>query len=240
MGISHDTAIAVVVALALVMLIPFVLGLLRSSKALAQLVAHRVLPLRDGVDLADAPRRVLTVALQLVAVLAVGTPVVALTQPFLPPFFGVGVLTAVVVVLTFFFWRDARNLQGHVRAGAEVLVELLARQGGESHTDLHAEDILPGLGSIGSARIEKGTVACGKTLAELNLRARTGATVMAIRRGEEGIVTPSGHERLMPGDVVALSGTAEALEAAQHLLSQAPEAAPSTAGPTQATEDACA
>ena len=49
--------------------------------------------------------------------------------------------------------------------------------------------------------------AVGKTLAELNLRGLTGATVLAIRRGEEAVLVPSGHERLMVGDVLAVAGT---------------------------------
>jgi CPA2 family monovalent cation:H+ antiporter-2 len=99
-----------------------------------------------------------------------------------------------------------------------VLVELLARQR-SADPDLHGfDDVLPGFGEVSAVRIAEGTSACGQTLAKLNLRARTGATVLAIRRGEEGILTPSGHDKLLPGDVLALSGTDQAVEAARELL----------------------
>ena len=76
------------------------------------------------VDLAAAPRRALVVTLQLAVVLLVGLPLLALTQPFLPgrrrP-----LLALLLVVLGIAFWRSAANLQGHVRAGAQVIVEAL-------------------------------------------------------------------------------------------------------------------
>ena len=233
LGLSESFAEGMIVAGAIVAAIPLMLGLVRSSKALAQLVAREILPRRDenAPDLADAPRRVLTVALQLAVVLTVGAPVVAVTQPFLPSGMGVGALALIVAILTVVFWRTARNLEGHVRAGAEVLVELLANQGAEESGVHDIEEVLPGLGAIASVRIEAEAPVCGKTLAELNLRTHTGATVLAIRRGEEGerVLTPSGHDVIEPGDVLALSGTDDALKAARELLTGEPAPEPTAA-----------
>jgi CPA2 family monovalent cation:H+ antiporter-2 len=46
----------------------------------------------------------------------------------------------------------------------------------------------------------------------------TGATVLAIQRGEQSVLVPSGHERLQAGDVLAIAGTHDAVEAAKELL----------------------
>ena len=65
----------------------------------------------------------------------------------------------------------------------------------------------------------------GKTRAELHLRATTGATVVAIRRGADAVVTPTGNERLEAGDVLVLSGASNCIEEAERLLrAGAPEA----------------
>lgn len=61
--------------------------------------------------------------------------------------------------------------------------------------------------------------AVGKTLAEISLRGLTGATVVAIQRGDESVLVPSGRERLLAGDVLAIAGTHDAVEAAKELLS---------------------
>jgi CPA2 family monovalent cation:H+ antiporter-2 len=66
--------------------------------------------------------------------------------------------------------------------------------------------------------LEPGNPAVGRTLAEIKLRGLTGATVLAIQRGDESVLVPSGHERLQAGDVLAIAGTREAVEAARELL----------------------
>ena len=58
----------------------------------------------------------------------------------------------------------------------------------------------------------------GKKLAEIKLRGLTGATVLAIQRGEDAVLVPSGDERLLAGDVLALAGTEESISAAKELL----------------------
>jgi CPA2 family monovalent cation:H+ antiporter-2 len=63
------------------------------------------------------------------------------------------------------------------------------------------------------------SAAVGQTLASIDLRARTGATVLAIRRGSEALVAPTGREVLRAEDVLALAGTREAVDAARGLLS---------------------
>jgi len=57
-----------------------------------------------------------------------------------------------------------------------------------------------------------------RTLAELNLRGLTGATVLAILRQGEQVLVPSGHERLHAGDVLAVAGSEEAIAAVRDLL----------------------
>jgi CPA2 family monovalent cation:H+ antiporter-2 len=69
-------------------------------------------------------------------------------------------------------------------------------------------------------RLLDGVAAVGKTLAQLDLRGTTGATVLAIARGDHGMVAPSAQERLAAGDVLALAGTHDAVEAARRILEQ--------------------
>jgi len=152
----------------------------------------------------------------------------ALTQPFLPGVSGAAVLALLVLVRGVAFWRSATNLQGHVRAGAEVILEALAAQSrprplptaGDSLEQIH--QLLPGLGALAAVRLDPGSVAIGRTLAQLNLRGRTGATILAITRTEGGVLVPAAHELLRAGDVLAVAGTHDAIEAAKAALSPSP------------------
>lgn len=82
----------------------------------------------------------------------------------------------------------------------------------------------PWLGDPVAIELPADSRAVGKTLAELNLRGATDATVLAVRRGEQAIVMPSARERLCAGDRLAIAGSHEALAAARELLVATPVA----------------
>jgi CPA2 family monovalent cation:H+ antiporter-2 len=225
-GVSSALAERLVVVGAVVLSIPFLVGVVHVSRRLAETLAEIALPHRaEGkTDLAAAPRRALLVTLQSLIVLMMGAPVIAITQPFLQGFTGPIIVLLLLGVLGVAFWRSATNLQGHARAGAQVIVEALAAQsrskepGAETPALDHVQVLLPGLGEPTPVRLEANSPAIGRTLAELNLRGLTGATVLAIQRGEQGISFPTAKEVLAQGDIVALAGTHEAVEAARSLL----------------------
>jgi K+/H+ antiporter YhaU regulatory subunit KhtT len=58
----------------------------------------------------------------------------------------------------------------------------------------------------------------GQTLAETGLRSRTGALVLAVRRGDDDLATPDAEFRLEAGDVLVVVGQPQQLAGAQALL----------------------
>ena len=160
------------------------------------------------------------VTLEIFIVLLVGTPLVAVTLPFLPPYGGPVVLLVVLVLFGAAFWRSARNLEGHTRATAGMVVHALARHAsGERPTALEdAQRLAPELGVVTPITVSAGSPAVGKTLAQLNVRGLTGATVVALCRGEERVVFPKATQELREGDLLALSGAEQAIQEAQELL----------------------
>ena len=214
------TAVAV---LAILVASPFVLGAVRVARALGTLLAEQALPAEQAtLDLAAAPRRALLVTMQLSALLAAGIPLVAVTQPFLPSVPGAALLLVAVGLSVVPFWRSATDLHGHVRAGAQVLLEALARQGGAADAPLsdtaEARRMVPGLGEAATLRLAPDGPAVSRTLAELNLRGLTGATVIAVERAGQGVIYPGAHEPLLEGDVLVFTGTDAAVAAARQVL----------------------
>ena len=124
-----ETARLVVILAAAALAAPLTIGLLRTVRGLGQAVAFRALPApAKGVDLGAAPRRAFMVTWQLVVVALIGIPLVALTQSFLPRHVAPAILLGALGILAVAFWRSATNLQGHTRAGAEVIVTALGKQ----------------------------------------------------------------------------------------------------------------
>jgi CPA2 family monovalent cation:H+ antiporter-2 len=222
--------------LSLMAALPFLFGIFRVARRLAEQLANAALPPTDRVDRAAAPRRALLVTFEIAIVFLVGLPILAVSQPFLPPFRGAAVLLFVLAMLGITAWRSARNLHGHVSAGSEVLLaalkhslppEQLTQEYAVSNPTMErpvdplqtATYLLPGMGTPRRFEVKEDHFAAGKTLADLGLRGRTGATVLAITRGEEGIPAPSKLERLQPGDKLVLVGSRESLDAGVAYLS---------------------
>lgn len=162
----------------------------------------------------------------------VAIPVFAITQPFLPGYPGAAILFVIAVLLGAALWKSALNLQGHAQAGAEMIVAALRPQVMNDQVDAltktmeHVATMLPGLGEPEVVRIAVNSPAVDKSLADLNIRGLTGATVLCITRSASEaenaaalqVGVPSGSQRLNVGDVLALAGTHEAIAAARILL----------------------
>jgi K+:H+ antiporter len=234
LGVPIELTDVMVGSLTVMLCVPFVIGLTRCVRAFGATMARVALPQAgtDRTDLAMAPRRVLVVVIQLAALMALVLPLLALTGPFLPPWLGAPVLLLILGVVAVSFWQRADDLVGHVRAGAEVVVELLRQSAGEreSFAAQNIERTLPGLGEITPVVLPAGSTSCGRTLAELDLRGKSGATVLAIERGGEGRTVPHGNEPLQAGDVLALVGTHDAIARAIALLEAELQAEPPAAG----------
>ena len=121
------------------------------------------------------------------------------------------------------------NLAGVLRAilvdFAEALVSHARKHtASEDHEALQAiKHLMPGLGEPIPLRLDAKSPAVGRSLAELDLRGQTGASVLAIARGEEGLIVPMASEVLRDGDLLALAGTKDAIQSAMSLL-QPPDA----------------
>jgi CPA2 family monovalent cation:H+ antiporter-2 len=211
-----------VIGAGLAIAIPFLIGVLNCAKTLGSLLATKAIaPVEEGaLDLGQAPRRVLTLALQLGIVFAVGLPLLAMTQPFLPFGYSPFLMVLVVLLLGVVFWKSAVDLQGHVQAGAQMVAEALSSHAPKSQEVFleQISSVVPGIGAPSSSVIAPESQAVGKTLAELNLRSRTGCSVIAITRGNDRLLMPAGRETIQAGDTLVLVGTQEAVAQSKKLL----------------------
>jgi CPA2 family monovalent cation:H+ antiporter-2 len=224
-GVSAWLVNGVWIGLTLALVALFFLGLLRHLRAIARTLARIVVPAHacDPLDLGAAPRRALTVALELALSLVVGGPLVAIAQPFVPLSSILMGLIVIAGVLFYDGWRSLANLHGHVRAGTELIVAMLAKQSHQDQGGPHpplpdVREMLPGFPDLASIRIDPEFAAIGRTLAELQLRPRSGATVLAIHRESAPDAASTADAPLCPGDRLALAGTPEAIACARAIL----------------------
>ena len=180
------------------------------------------------IDLASAPRRAMIVALELAALLVICMPLLAFLQPFLPRFPGALLLLSALVLFGVSFWRRAANLEGHVKAVSQVIVESVLKQAGTAGSDRDEEalqpvrKLFPGLGHLAALRLKTDSYCVGKTMGEMNIGDLTGAKVLVILRGEGNSILPTGREILREGDMLTLAGSPGAVEAAREILTRGP------------------
>ncbi|QNE74289.1 potassium transporter TrkA [Streptomyces finlayi] len=99
---------------------------------------------------------------------------------------------------------------------ADVVADILgAPRIAERFADLTKE--VPGL-SAGQVEVLAGTPFAGRPLGESRARTRTGASIVAIVRGEDVIPSPGPEQILRAGDVLVVIGTREGIAAVEQLV----------------------
>ncbi len=222
LGLPQRAAGWGVTGAALVLAAPLLGGLVLSARRAAMLLTEALLiGARGAPARSSAVARLLLALVQSLALLALGLPILAITQPFLPQGPALAALVLAQGVLAGLVWRQASTLQGEIGAGAGLLARALLSRTlpGEPATP-HAETPtdLAALGEPVALALPEGSPAVGRSLVELNLRARTGATVLAIRDLEGHARLPDGHQPLKAGEVLVIAGPREAEDAAVALL----------------------
>jgi CPA2 family monovalent cation:H+ antiporter-2 len=227
------TAAARYALLAAVVLVTsvFFYAVVRGAQKFVLSLVEKAMPKAEPgkLDLAAAPRRALIVALEIGIVLIVAIPLLAFFQPFLPRLPWAVVLVGVLFLLGVSFRRRTADLQGHVKAVSQVIVESLAKQAEEKgaaeddKTMRRVRKLFPGIGHIAPLRIGPDCHCVGKTVRDLNLGGLTGATILVVMRGDGDAILPTGKDLLLAGDVLTLAGTPEAVEAAKGILTGKPK-----------------
>lgn len=220
-GLSWWLAEALLVIAVAVVAFPFARGLSRAASNLGNLLGQLVFPAAPSgrADLTTTSRRAMSFGLQLAALLAAGLLVAALTQPFVPPGVALVVLGMALLPSVLLLRRSGGPLGEHVHSATLALVEFLRQPNLETATHEPAlEELMHGLGDATPIRLSEGAAAVGRTLAQLDLRAATGATVLAIAHEDSNVTAPTGREVLREGDVLAVAGPHDAVMQARALL----------------------
>jgi len=126
--------------------------------------------------------------------------------------------------------RYVADVQALVQAGAteaiaqefEASLEVIKRvmKGAGAAASLPGR--LPAGLEIESLPVHEGDWLVGHSLADAQLRPRTGATVVSVSRGEATAVNPSAQDRIAAGDVLCLVGTEDQIGKARSLVGSGP------------------
>ena len=207
---------------AVLLSLPLFMATFRKLQALGLLIAEtRVSPAAAGENTA-AIRTIIAQVIPLAGISALGLYGLLLTSALLPP---LKVLIMMLVIVGLTGWLLRRSCVRVYSKAQVALRETLARR---KHETPLTPKVLPAI--LREADLETITVAplssaAGKLIRELELRTRTGASIVGIQRRELQIINPGPDEEIQPGDQVLLLGTRAQLEAAGSALAATSPAA---------------
>jgi CPA2 family monovalent cation:H+ antiporter-2 len=203
---------------AVLLALPLLIASIRKLRVAAHLMAE--MAVREGADPHVArARRVTAHAILFVGGAALVGWVLLVSSAIMPPLPGLIAMTVVVIGVAAVMWKSF--IRGY--AAAQIsLTETLSRPPEDHHGEPSAERAALGPileGAILETRlIAPESPAAGKLIRELQVRTRTGASVVGIQRNGSNIINPGPDEEFKPGDKVLLLGGRPQLDAARNLL----------------------
>lgn len=117
------------------------------------------------------------------------------------------------LLLTLYLIYKSDSQSQKILSGGERILDALSRQSFPDSDEL--ESI--GLTELATVKITNADV-INKTLAEINLRAKTGCSVISIKRGKSRILFPKPSDILQLNDLIQISGDERALNDANKIL----------------------
>jgi CPA2 family monovalent cation:H+ antiporter-2 len=223
-AMSFEYAEAVVGLLTIAACIVPSIALYRATGRVAIALASRAIPESPADQLKPPGWESFVEIIQVAMMIVVTVIVLAIVQPFLEPFEGVIVLVLAIVAMSIATWRGVSRTIAQMRAASRLMADATSASQVEKVAGNVKEEMIPGLGLIVPVRLESGSPAVGRTIADLHLPSVTGAVVVAIGRDENGLMIPSHSEVLREGDVLGLAGPRRAIRAAIEMLTQASHA----------------
>jgi len=203
--------------------IPPWIGIARNTHLLVDQVARRRADANEG-RLSDTGRAFLSSAIRVAVLLGVGVPGAAVLKPALNGGIVAPLVFAAAGAGLVFLWRSAGKFDHEIRSEAQRLVDFLDRQRVDQPLPVAPSSFFPDIDEMEGVLLEADHVAVGRTLTQLDLRAQTGALVVAIHRDGDDVAMPTGSDVLRANDLVLVTGTAQAMGRARELLTQSVKA----------------
>lgn len=201
---------------AVLLALPVLIALFRKLRAVAMVLAEMSVRPSGNPEQTETLRRVMANTILITGSTAIVFWILLLTSALLPPWRVLVALLVLIVVTAAIAWRFMVRLYAKAQIS---LTETLTAE----HGDRHEHDApLPALlrdAALETVTLDARSPAGGKIIRELQLRTRSGASVVGIDRpGAEPLINPGPDEELRPGDALLLIGTAGQINAARALL----------------------
>jgi CPA2 family monovalent cation:H+ antiporter-2 len=205
LGLDADWLKAVLWLAAVIISLPMFIATFRKLQALGLLIAETKVSEAAAGERTTATRAVVAQVVPIAGSIALGLLVLVLSSALLPSFKVLVVLLVIVAFITWLLWRSFIKVYSKAQV---ALQETFAQPAAPRHDPAPAT--LPSLlreADLETVTLGAGSPGVGRLIRELELRTRTGASIVGIERGGANIINPGPDEELQSGDQLLLLGT---------------------------------
>jgi CPA2 family monovalent cation:H+ antiporter-2 len=196
--------------------LPLLIATFRKLQALGLLLAEtRVNPATAGERTA-AIRMIVAQVVPVAGAIVLGLFVLALSSTLLPGPEVFIIVLAIVALVAWVLWRSFIRIYSKAQA---ALQETFAQPPPPRPNHAPALPSLLSDADLATVAINPGSPVAGRLIRELELRTRTGASIVGIERAGARIINPGPDEELQSGDQVLLLGSVPQLNSAKSALS---------------------
>jgi len=216
--LGMETIKAVLWFTAMILCLPLLIATFRKLQALGMLIAETRVPRAAAGERTAAIRGVVAQSVLIAGTVVLVLFVFVLSSTLLPSLKTLLVLLALIALVTFLLWRSFIKIYSQAQI---ALRETLS----QSSPPPPAQAPAPLRGFLREADLETMEIAADapaarKLIRELELRTRTGASIVGIERNGERIINPGPDEELQSGDQLLLVGTRAQLDSVKSLFSK--------------------
>jgi CPA2 family monovalent cation:H+ antiporter-2 len=196
--------------------LPIFVAVFRKLQALGLLIAETRVKDTGNSERTATVRAMVAQVISAAGLGALAVYVLLLSSALLPSMSILLPLFAVLALITWLFWRTLIKLYSKAQVALE---ETFAQAPAPRHHEMpHPMPLMLREANLEVVGIADGLASAGKLIRELELRSRTGASIVAIQRDSANIINPVPDEELLPGDQVLLLGTRPQIDAAKTVL----------------------
>ncbi len=200
---------------AVLLSLPLLIATYRKSQALGLLLSE--LSAQGSPKTAGgAIQAIISNTVPIIAVIGMGLLVLVLSSTILPSGIVLVLLLLIIMVITILLWRTMVKIYSKAQFALQETFERVPAPAA-SHAVQPLSEMLKSA-KVEVFMVKAESAANGKFIRELALRKETGATIVALERGGNSIVSPGPDEELQLGDQVLVVGNLNQVEAAKRFF----------------------
>jgi monovalent cation:H+ antiporter-2, CPA2 family len=209
--------LSVVLVVLFMVMTPILYGLIKSFSHLITYLSEIVFrDLKNKSIEIEATKKLFSLTLWTLLIFIIGLPVISALSPFMNHFVFIFLFIVMISVSLGRLWRSASDITHDFESGGERIMSVIKRQTFEEKRQ-HPRITIPGLDNIEAISLSNKEL-FGQSLATINLRNKTGVTVVSILRGDEKILFPNHEEILQKDDVLHIWGSKESKTKCKKIL----------------------